>query len=38
MKDYMVNLRNSLKDENRHMPLLQCGAAIILINNKNEIF
>lgn len=37
MKDYMVNLRNSLKDENRHMPLLQCGAAIILINNKNEI-
>lgn len=37
MKDYMVNLRNSLKDENRHMPLLQCGVAIILINNKNEI-
>ena len=37
MKDYMVNLRNSLKDENRHMPLLQCGAALSLINNKNEI-
>lgn len=37
MKNYMIELRNSLKDENKHMPLLQCGAAIIIINNKNEI-
>lgn len=37
MKNYMIELRNNLKDENKHMPLLQCGAAIIIINNKNEI-
>lgn len=37
MKNYMIELRNSLKDENKHMPLLQCGSAIVIINNKNEI-
>lgn len=34
---YIVNLRNSLKEEFRHMPILQDGAAIIIENNKEEI-
>lgn len=37
MKNYMIELRNSLKEENKHMPLLQCGAAIIILNSQNEI-
>ena len=37
MEDYMIKLRNSLKNENRHMPLLQCGSAIIIRNNKKHI-
>lgn len=34
---YIVHLRKSLKEENRHMPILQDGAAIILVNEKDEI-
>lgn len=34
---YIVHLRKSLKEENRHMPILQDGAAIILVNEKGEI-
>lgn len=30
MKSYIVNLRESLKDEYRHMPILQDGSAIIV--------
>ena len=37
MENYMIKLRNSLKDENRYMPLLQCGSAIIIRNNKEQI-
>lgn len=37
MDSYIVNLRKSLKEEKRHMPILQDGAAIILRNEKNEI-
>lgn len=34
---YIINLRNSLKDELRHMPLFQNGSAIIVENEKKEI-
>lgn len=34
---YIVNLRKSLKEEKRHMPIIQDGAAIILVNSKQEI-
>lgn len=34
---YIINLRNSLKDELRHMPLFQNGSAIIVENEKSEI-
>lgn len=34
---YIVNLRESLKPEKRHMPLIQDGAAVIIVNEKNQI-
>lgn len=34
---YIIKLRNSLKDEFRHMPLFQNGSAIIVENKKGEI-
>lgn len=34
---YIVNLRNSLKEEKRNMPIIQDGAAVIILNNKAEI-
>lgn len=34
---YILNLRNSLEKEKRHMPLFQNGSAIIVLNNKDEI-
>lgn len=34
---YIVDLRNSLKDELRNMPILQNGSAILVINDKEEI-
>lgn len=34
---YIIKLRNSLKDEFRHMPLFQNGSAIIVENEKGEI-
>lgn len=35
---YIIKLRNSLKDEFRHMPLFQNGSAIIVENEKDEIW
>jgi len=34
---YILMLRNSLKDENRNMPLFQNGSAIIVNNNDGKI-
>lgn len=34
---YIIKLRNSLKEEFRHMPLFQNGSAIIVVNEKNQI-
>lgn len=34
---YIIKLRNSLKEELRHMPLFQNGSAIIVVNDKEEI-
>lgn len=34
---YIVNLRNSLKEEYRHMPILQDGAAIIIEDCNGKI-
>lgn len=34
---YIVNLRDSLKEECRHMPILQDGSAIVVINDKGQI-
>lgn len=34
---YIIKLRNSLKDEFRHMPLFQNGSAIIVENENGEI-
>lgn len=34
---YILKLRNSLKDELRHMPLFQNGSAIIVVNGKGQI-
>jgi ADP-ribose pyrophosphatase YjhB (NUDIX family) len=34
---YIVDLRNSLKKAKRHMPILQDGSAVIIVNNKGEI-
>lgn len=34
---YIINLRNALKDEKRHMPLFQNVSAIIVENEKEEI-
>lgn len=34
---YIIQLRNSLKEELRHMPLFQNGSAIIVENDKEEI-
>ncbi len=34
---YIVNLRHSLKEDCCHMPILQDGAAIIVVNEKGEI-
>jgi 8-oxo-dGTP pyrophosphatase MutT (NUDIX family) len=34
---YIRDLRNSLIEEKKHMPILQDGAAIIVVNNKGEI-
>lgn len=34
---YIVNLRESLKPEKRNMPLIQDGAAVIIVNSKNQI-
>lgn len=34
---YILKLRNSLKDEYRHMPLFQNGSAIIVVNVKDQI-
>ena len=39
MKDlsYILKLRNSLKEEYRHMPLFQNGSAIIVVNDMGQI-
>lgn len=37
MKNYMVELRNSLIEEKRHMPLLQSGACMIIENKMKKI-
>lgn len=34
---YIIKLRNSLKEEARHMPLFQNGSAIIVVNEKGQI-
>lgn len=34
---YIIRLRNSLKEELRHMPLFQNGSAIIVVNEKGQI-
>lgn len=34
---YIIQLRNSLKEELRHMPLFQNGSAIIVVNEKEQI-
>ena len=34
---YIINLRNALKEEKRHMPLFQNGSAIIVENEQEEI-
>lgn len=34
---YIIKLRNSLKEESRHMPLFQNGSAIIVANEKSQI-
>jgi 8-oxo-dGTP pyrophosphatase MutT (NUDIX family) len=34
---YILNLRNSLKEELRNMPLFQNGSAIIAVNDKGQI-
>lgn len=34
---YILKLRNSLKEENRNMPLFQNGSALIVLNDKNEM-
>lgn len=34
---YIVNLRNCLQEEFRHMPIIQDGSAIIVFNQKKEI-
>lgn len=34
---YILNLRNALKDEKRHMPLFQNGSAIIVEKELEEI-
>ena len=34
---YIIQLRNSLKEELRHMPLFQNGSAIIVVNEKEKI-
>jgi ADP-ribose pyrophosphatase len=37
MKNYIIELRNSLKPELRNMPLFQNGSAIIVENEKDEL-
>lgn len=34
---YILKLRNSLKEENRHMPIFQNGSAIIVVNEYGQI-
>jgi len=34
---YIIELRKALKEEKRHMPLLQSGAAAIILDDKNNI-
>lgn len=34
---YIINLRNSLKEECRHMPILQDGMAIIVVDKEGRL-
>lgn len=35
---YILKLRNSLKEEYRHMPIFQNGSAIIVVNEKTKFY